>query len=570
MHSRTNPRGFLAALLLASPAALAGVSPAEVAFTASPGDTVEIEKTVTLPESTPKLDLLLLVDLSGSYGNDLPNIKSLADDLAYDIQADIPDSRFALATFVDFPFAPWGDTAYGDYAYQLDQGFTSDVDTWVTAVQGMTIHYGYDEPESQYEGLYQAVTGEGREMPITLDGDYLDTGEIEPGLNAAFRPDATRVIAITTDASFHEGGDTGYLFDYPGATADETFDALQAEGIKIVAIKAPGSGSEMDDLASATGGSAVTTSNTSAEIATAVLAGLDALTYTVSALPSAECDPLELSYAPFLFEDVGGGESVVFTESVYVPLDIASSDLDDGFLTCTVDFLADDTVIGVQTLTVEVPLGVPPVAMCEDLFLDADGSCLAWGDVDAGSYDPDGGPVTLSTSPAAPWGVGITMVTLTVTDEDGETDSCDALVTVSDVTPPTVVLADTLGLWPPNHQYWDLSLYDCVASVTDSCDGALDVGSVAWIDSVYSDEPEDVRGNGDGNTLDDILILDDVSFSLRAERQGAGNGRVYGISFTVDDGAGNATEALCTVEVPHSQNGDAAVDDGAAAGYQVY
>jgi hypothetical protein len=48
---------------------------------------------------------------------------------------------------------------------------------------------------------------------------------------------------------------------------------------------------------------------------------------------------------------------------------------------------------------------------------------------------------------------------------------------------------------------------------------------------------------------------------VRAERDGEGNGRVYHINFTAEDGYGGAGEALITV--PINQSDATAVDDGA-------
>jgi hypothetical protein len=51
---------------------------------------------------------------------------------------------------------------------------------------------------------------------------------------------------------------------------------------------------------------------------------------------------------------------------------------------------------------------------------------------------------------------------------------------------------------------------------------------------------------------------------VRAERDGGGNGRVYHISFTADDGHGGTCSGEVLVGVPHDQGveGDPA-DDGA-------
>lgn len=564
-----------AALVEGEDPAPAGVSPALVADTLEPGESLVVEKTVTLPWETPKLDFVLLVDLSGSYGNDLPNIRAVAPGLFDAIQADVPDSRFALATFVDFPFAPWGSTSTGDYAYRLDQDFTTDRTLWLSAVNGMTIRWGGDLPESQYEGIYQLATGAGRD--INGDGDFTDTGEVAPGFNAAFRPDATRVVAVTTDATFHQQGDGGGAFPYPGANQAQTIAALQTAGIKIISIKAPGAGSEMDALAAATGGSVVSSTATSSNIATAVLSGLETLSHTVTAVPDAACDPLLLSYVPASFTGVYGGESVVFEETITVPDDIAAADLDgDGYLTCTVGFYQDDVLVGEQVIDLYIPINAPPVALCQDLDLAADATCAATGSIDAGSFDPDGDAITTEitwTDTGEPadlvFPLGTHALTLTVTDPSGASDSCEATVVVTDTTPPVVTVGGGVELWPPNHKYVDLSLADCDIVVEDDCGGTLDVDTVAFLTGAYSDEPENARGNGDGNTVADIVLGTGADFSVRAERAGGGNGRVYGISFAVEDAGGNLSEATCTVSVPHSQNGVLAVDDGPAAGYTV-
>ena len=139
---------------------------------------------------------------------------------------------------------------------------------------------------------------------------------------------------------------------------------------------------------------------------------------------------------------------------------------------------------------------------------------------------------------------------------------------MTDDTAPTVTVAGGGSMWPPNHAYNDFTLGDCGVTISDNCSTDLDVDADGIIGSIYSDEPEDARGGGDGHTTDDIVIDSDFEFSLRAERQGGGNGRVYGISFDVADGAGNVTGATCSVSVPRSVK-DTAVDDGAGAGYTV-
>ncbi|MEW6758349.1 MAG: hypothetical protein AB1347_09020, partial [Acidobacteriota bacterium] len=49
--------------------------------------------------------------------------------------------------------------------------------------------------------------------------------------------------------------------------------------------------------------------------------------------------------------------------------------------------------------------------------------------------------------------------------------------------------------------------------------------------------------------------------SLRAERSGPGNGRVYRIAFTASDGQGDSCSGTVAVGVPHDAK-DIPVDDG--------
>ena len=91
------------------------------------------------------------------------------------------------------------------------------------------------------------------------------------------------------------------------------------------------------------------------------------------------------------------------------------------------------------------------------------------------------------------------------------------------------------SLWPPNNKMVDIS----IEGVTDA-DG--DEVTIA-IDSISDDE---------GSDSDDAVANGDTA-SLRAQRDGKGDGRTYTIEFTVDDGKGGTTTGSVTVEVPHDQ-----------------
>ncbi|WP_152629937.1 HYR domain-containing protein [Haliangium ochraceum] len=116
----------------------------------------------------------------------------------------------------------------------------------------------------------------------------------------------------------------------------------------------------------------------------------------------------------------------------------------------------------------------PPVAQCRDLLIDAGDTCEAAASIDDGSHDPDGAPepLTLTQSPAGPYGLGSHLVTLTASDgEDSAT--CTGTVTVVDGAAPALdgcydrVFDAVPGL---GGAYVEVEV-----SAEDACDGATPV-----------------------------------------------------------------------------------------------
>lgn len=188
------------------------------------------------------------------------------------------------------------------------------------------------------------------------------------------------------------------------------------------------------------------------------------------------------------------------------------------------------------------------------------------------SQDPDGDPITLqwtqvdgpmvaltnatSTNPSfvAPPVPGSTGLTFRLTVSDTQlTGDAEVVITVKNG-PPLCNLARPVPsvLWPPNHGMVVVG----ISGVTDPDDASVTI----TIQSATQDEP--VNGVGDGDTSPDAVIQGDKVL-LRAERSGKGNGRVYEIRFTADDGQGGTCSGSGTVGVPHSMKpGMSAVDDG--------
>jgi len=138
-------------------------------------------------------------------------------------------------------------------------------------------------------------------------------------------------------------------------------------------------------------------------------------------------------------------------------------------------------------------------------------------------------------------------------------------VQVVDTQAPTLEYRG-VAVSPADHTLRSFSLADCVTA-SDTCDGYA-LANNGTILSIYSDEPEDVPGGSDGNTLEDIVITGRNSFKLRAERQRDGDGRVYGVAFELKDQRGNVRSGLCQIRVPANEVGTAN-DSGSGSGYTV-
>lgn len=143
-------------------------------------------------------------------------------------------------------------------------------------------------------------------------------------------------------------------------------------------------------------------------------------------------------------------------------------------------------------------------------------------------------------------------LTFTVTDKDGGVGSDSVEVKVQNRAPDCSVATPSVEkLWPVNHKFIPID----ILNVTDP-EG--DVVSLT-IDSIFQDEAVDAPGSG--NTSPDGRGIGSATAEVRAERAGSGNGRVYHIGFTADDGHGGTCSGTVRVGVPQSKKGTP-IDEG--------
>lgn len=132
-----------------------------------------------------------------------------------------------------------------------------------------------------------------------------------------------------------------------------------------------------------------------------------------------------------------------------------------------------------------------------------------------------------------------------------QADSTVVTAHVVDTTPPVIesVVVEPSCIWPPNHKYVRFGLGDeLMVEASDICDTSPTVRVV----SVTSSQPDNATGNGDGNTIDDVIFAEG-GFCVRSERGAAGaTGRTYTVTVSATDDFDNETRADVVVTVPHA------------------
>lgn len=115
----------------------------------------------------------------------------------------------------------------------------------------------------------------------------------------------------------------------------------------------------------------------------------------------------------------------------------------------------------------------------------------------------------------------------------------------------TGVRASVTSVWPPSHELVDVAL----SGVKDPDGDPVTVN----VTGVTQDESP-ASGSGALAHCADATITDGRA-SIRLDRSGSGNGRVYTLSFTATDACGASAEGTATVCVPHDPD-HPCVDDG--------
>lgn len=567
VRKRVGPLG--AALLLAQLAAgvalaAPGATPSSVTATLLPGGSMTVDKSVETPPIPPNPDIVFLADTTSSMTNAIGNVQTNAATILSTVLAAQPTAEFGVAHYTDQACAD---------KFVLDQSVTANSAAVVAALNALTTPdeaCNVDGPEDYINALYQLAT--------------------QPAVG--FRTGSTRIVVLFGDSSSHDPS--------AGITEAAAISALQAANIRVVAVNIPGSSGYLFDgldgagqataIASATGGVFLNAPSVG-EISSSILAGLGNLPVTVTF--SVTCDPgLSVDITP-ASQTVTSGDTTTWSEMISVD----PGNPGGATLNCEVDWLLDGMLPGpefVEQIAIEVPgadlaiVKTGPTLVTEgdeysyDLTVTnngpADATDVAVVDplpanttfvsADAGCTEASG--TVTCTVGALPAGASAMFSITVVAGSAGSVVSNTATVSAFQFDPDLSNNSSTVDtelnhnptcdqvtagpdLWPPNHKLQLRTLT-----------GAADIDGdplVTTVLGVTQDEPLD--GLADGRTSPDAMPgPESDQVELRAERSGRGDGRVYRISFIVEDGRGGSCTGTAIVGVPHDQGGHPAVDSG--------
>jgi hypothetical protein len=199
-------------------------------------------------------------------------------------------------------------------------------------------------------------------------------------------------------------------------------------------------------------------------------------------------------------------------------------------------------LVSIKIVTQSVPgPNQPPEANCQDVTVSTEaGLCSADASVDDGSVDPDGDPITLVQEPPEPYELGDTVVTLTVTDDSGENDSCTATVTVIDDIAPVAECNAAPTIVPPD------APISFIATAEDNC----------VVSSVVITEYDCSFINGAGKLVDkkESCVVEFSGDTITIQDSGGVGDHITWTILATDD-SGNTTEVECAVDVVNPGKG---------------
>lgn len=203
-----------------------------------------------------RADVFFLVDVTGSMGEEIFQIRNeLRDTIIPGLAGAIPEVRFGVGHFADFPIPERNYGEATDELYRVLQASTRDRAAVQDAVNRLPLQNGRDGPEAMVEALYLTASGEGM-------GRFAPAASCPSGTRGhpCFALDATPIVLTFSDAPSHNGpnGHDPYEGIEPTPhTYEQAVEALRAIGARVLGLYSGGGGgvglSDLESFARDTG-----------------------------------------------------------------------------------------------------------------------------------------------------------------------------------------------------------------------------------------------------------------------------------------------------------------------------
>lgn len=360
-----------------------------VSVTLRPGSQATVSVDVSVSELPAIYDVFMLYDLSGSFWDDLPNVKGQFSSLYDSLNAE-GDVQFGIGSFIDKPVGDFGsDRVFAgydenhdpifisDYVYKTHLGVTGDKAVIQDTLNALDTQNGLDWKEAQLEGLVQVALR---------------------GAEIGFRDGAQKFVVLSTDAAYHKEGDYAGASlganDYDTEIEDEDYPAvaavgelLEAAGITPVFAVTEYAMSYYQQLVDIWGfGSVTVLTSNSSNLETAITDGLKAATTDLNLTVTGDDYGYVSSMTPESYEDVGVG-TYTFDITLEIPED--SVDYSSDGMTLAIDGYGEVNVeVAIESVDATGDSG-------DDTLSGDDGMNGLYGLAGADTLDGRGGDDTL-------------------------------------------------------------------------------------------------------------------------------------------------------------------------------
>lgn len=363
------------------------------------GSTFDLDQVVHTSRIPPNPDVVILIDISGSMGDELDGVKTTLADIIKQVSDVQPETRFGIASYAG----------------------------WENQGQVFTVHEPLTKTLGAWQNKVNIITNQGSTEVWAHALRKTATDSFN------FRPDSSRVVVLIGDEPTAEGK--------PEAqdTLAAAITALKAANVRVVGVDSGtteyglnSSGQVSEVIKDPEGSLTKYVKNGSEEISKAILKGITDLPATVT--PASKCDPgLTVELTPPGPVTGPSGQDFKFAEK----FTIAPTATPGSTLRCTIEFRLNkeqDVRPGhLQTVTVRVAGPVQPLVRVDDVTAQAQNGTGATVEYQASATNSQGQPLTPVCTPPSgtTFPIGTTTVTCTATDAQGNTGTDTAVFTVT-------------------------------------------------------------------------------------------------------------------------------------------